>query len=87
VPAEFRPVNVSFHPDSPAADHYRRRLATPGLLDEAIAAGFSPKAGNDLHFFGGKTIAALTFVNLFVGAGSAWNAADITRSTMPSARR
>jgi hypothetical protein len=79
VPAEFRPVNVSFHPDSPAADHYRRRLAAPGLLDEAIAAGFSPNVGNDLHFFGGKTIPALTFVNLYVGAASAWNAGDMSQ--------
>jgi hypothetical protein len=74
--SDFRPVNAVFHGASPAGDHYRARLASGNLLEEAIAGGFSPNAGNDLHYFGGTTISNLTFVNLYAGDQAAWDPKD-----------
>jgi len=65
----FHPLDGIVHPQSPAGEKYRRRLAVA-----VAAAGTSPL---DLHNFGGKTIPALTFVNLYVGGRAAWAPSDI----------
>jgi hypothetical protein len=59
-----RLLNVSLLAGSPAHRAYRAR------------AGSGPRASLNLHFFGGKTIADLVFVNHYLGGSRAWAAAD-----------
>jgi hypothetical protein len=61
-------TNVTYDPASGAAAHYRRARR------EAIAGGFTPRPGLDLHRYGGKTIPALTFTNVYLGT---WAVADM----------
>jgi hypothetical protein len=62
-----RPLDVVLRPNSPAEAAYRSAVLAPG---------FEPEPGLDLRYLGGKTIAALTFTNVYVGA---WRAADRTK--------
>jgi hypothetical protein len=64
------PMNVIVAPGSPAA----RKYAAPD--DESIAAGVAPTPSHDLLFLGGKTIANLRFITLFV-CGDAWDPTEI----------
>jgi hypothetical protein len=59
-----RLLNVSLLAGSPAHRAYRARV------------GSGPRASLNLHFFGGKTIADLVFVNHYLGGSRAWAAAD-----------
>jgi hypothetical protein len=66
-----RPLDVVLRPDSPAEASYRSAVLAPG---------FEPEAGLDLRNLGGKTIPALTFANVYLGA---WDAAE--RATLDKA--
>ncbi len=59
-----RLLNVSLLAGSPAHRAYRAR------------AGSGPRASPNLHYFGGKTIADLVFVNHYLGGPDAWAYAD-----------
>jgi hypothetical protein len=73
----FRPKNVVVRADSDAGRRYRAALdEAAGALAEAIAPGFVPDHALDLHNFGGKTIADLTFANFYLGGTAAWAASD-----------
>ncbi|HEV2536454.1 MAG TPA: hypothetical protein VGU21_02970 [Streptosporangiaceae bacterium] len=58
-----RLLNVSLLAGSPAHFAYQARAGSGG-------------SGLNLHFFGGKTIADLVFVNHYLGGSGAWAAAD-----------
>ena len=59
-----RLLNVSLLAGSPAHLAYQAR------------AGFGVRPSLNLHFFGGKTIANLVFVNQYLGGSGAWAVAD-----------
>ena len=59
-----RLLNVSLLAGSPAHRAYHAR------------AGSGPRASLNLHFFGGKTIADLVFINRYLGGSGAWAYAD-----------
>jgi hypothetical protein len=59
-----RLLNVSLLAGSPAYLAYHART------------GFGPRPSLNLHFFGGKTIADLVFVNHYLGGAGAWASAD-----------
>ncbi len=61
-------TRVTYHPASEVAEHYRR------LRREAIDPAFAPSQKLDLKNYGGRTIAALTFTNVYLGK---WAAADV----------
>jgi hypothetical protein len=60
-------TSVSYHPVSEAANLYRRARG------EAIEPGFAASPKLDLKNFGGHTIPALTFTNVYLGK---WTASD-----------
>jgi hypothetical protein len=68
-----RLLNVSLLPGSPAdlAYHAPAGSCAPGPL-----AGMPPPSSLNLHFYGGKTIADLVFVNRYLGGAGAWAYAD-----------
>ena len=63
-----RLTSVSYHPASEAADHYRRARTA------ALAPEFAAQPRLDLKNFGGHTIPALTFTNVYLGT---WSTADV----------
>jgi len=67
----FHPLNGIAHPRSRAGEIYR------GRLDEARSHA-AATATLALKYYGGKTIPALTFVNLYTGSDAAWQASDRT---------
>jgi hypothetical protein len=71
-----RPMNVHVMRASKAEAKYRALTGVPFLEPEVLAPGIAPTPVHDLVFHGGKTIAALTFTNFYVG-GSAWKQSDI----------
>jgi hypothetical protein len=75
-----RPLNIVTAKGSAAERFFLERAGLPGAEapePEAIAAGLRPRPRHDLIFLGGKTIADLTFTNLFVGGSSSWQTSDI----------
>ncbi|HEX6490361.1 MAG TPA: hypothetical protein VF002_03175 [Gaiellaceae bacterium] len=64
-PAPSPYMNVHVAPDSAAATSYRAQSA--------------PAADLVLRYFGGRTIADLVFVNLFVGGENRWDHDDVAR--------
>jgi hypothetical protein len=74
----LRPMNIYVRRGSRAEDKYRALGGVPGLEPEQIAPGVPPTPRHDLLFHGGKTIANLTFTNLYVGGG-AWAQSDIQK--------
>jgi hypothetical protein len=62
-----RPLDVVLRPNSPAEAAYRSAVLAPG---------FEAEPGLDLRYLGGKTIAALTFTNVYLGT---WTATDRTK--------
>jgi hypothetical protein len=65
---KFRPANGVYHPDKSAGAIHRKRLEY--AVQKAAGAPLN------LHYFGGRTWSAMTFVNLYVGGASAWTAND-----------
>ena len=63
-----RLTSVSYHPAYEAADHYRRARTA------ALAPEFAAQPRLDLKNFGGHTIPALTFTNVYLGT---WSTADV----------
>jgi hypothetical protein len=57
-----------------AGAHYRA-----GRASAARAPGFPAESGNNLHFFGGKTIEHLTFTNVYLGGKTAWSSDDVQK--------
>ena len=47
------------------------------MASRPLAAGFLPRPSLNLHFFGGKTIADLIYVNRYLGGPGAWDPADV----------
>lgn len=77
----FRPLNIvalSPRPEEETADRAPLHEAVG-----AIAPGIPPTPEHDLIFNGGKTIAALNFVNIYVAGDTAWNSND--RASIDSA--
>src|SRR3954469_14758926 len=72
---DFRPLNVTLAPRSRALAAYAARA---GVSAEALAAGFDPRPDLDMTFRGGRTVADLSFVNLYLGGAAAWDASDRT---------
>jgi hypothetical protein len=70
---DFRPLNVTLRPESPALDAY---AAQAKVSPDVIAAGFNPRPDLDLTYRGGRTIAHLNFVNCYLGGAQAWDEAD-----------
>lgn len=66
---QFRPANGVYHPGKRAGAIHRKRLEN---AVRKVAAG----SRLNLHYFGGRTWPAMTFVNLYVGGASAWAASD-----------
>lgn len=54
-----RPLNVVLRPRSPAEAAYRSAVLAPG---------FERQPGLDLRYLGGRTIARLTFTNVYLGS-------------------
>ncbi|PYJ77121.1 MAG: hypothetical protein DME69_11445, partial [Verrucomicrobia bacterium] len=78
--ANRRPLNIVTAKGSSAERFFLERAGLPGAEapePEAIAPGLRPRRRHDLIFHGGKTIADLTFTNLFVGGSSSWQKSDI----------
>ena len=73
-----RPLNVNVMPGSKVAKLCRSYAGLPGRAPtgEAIAPGLPRTPAQDLRFRGGKTIAQLTFTNLYVGGNPAWDPSD-----------
>ena len=67
---QFQPAAGVYHPNKGAGAIHRKRL------ENAVrkAAG-SPL---NLRYFGGRTWPAMSFVNLYVGGASAWDASDMS---------
>jgi hypothetical protein len=74
-----RLLNVSLLAGSKAHHAYSARagMSVSELTADQLAAGFPPRPSLNLHDFGGKTIADLTFVNHYLGGSAAWDSADI----------
>src|SRR5690349_13807166 len=72
---DFRPLNVTLAPRSRALAAYAARA---GVSADALAAGFDPRPDLDLTARGGRTVADLSFVNLYLGGAAAWDASDRT---------
>jgi hypothetical protein len=70
---DFRPLNVTLRPESPALEAYATQAK---VAPDAIAAGFNPRPDLDLTYRGGRTITSLNFVNCYLGGAQAWDAAD-----------
>ena len=78
--ANRRPLNIVTAKGSSAERFFLERAGLPGAEaaePEAIVPGLRPRRRHDLIFHGGKTIADLTFTNLFVGDSSSWRKSDI----------
>src|SRR5436190_7587360 len=76
-----RPLKVFVKPGSKAewicrnyAAHGKAKPKEPPVA-EALAPGFAPRPGLNLHDRGGRIINDLVYTNFFVG-GSAWSAQD-----------
>jgi hypothetical protein len=70
--AALQVLSVAVAPQRVADAGYPEALGAPRLL----APGIAPNPALDLQFHGGKTIAAMSFVNVYLGSG--WPAADRT---------
>ena len=79
--ANRRPLNIVTAKGSSArAILSRPSRAAPGAKHQSRNdghRGMRPRRRHDLIFHGGKTIADLTFTNLFVGGSSSWRKSDI----------
>jgi hypothetical protein len=75
VSTDFRPLNVTLRPQSPALKAY---AAHAGIASDSIAAGFTPRPDLDLTYRGGHTIKDLVFVNCYLGGAHAWQPTDRT---------
>jgi hypothetical protein len=76
---QIRPMNVTLRQRSKAEKVFRAKAFMPGKRGasaRAIAPGLHPTPAHDLKFRGGKTIAALTFTNFYVGGTKAWKKFD-----------
>lgn len=71
-----RPMNILVRRGSRAELKYRSPAGVPFLQPEVIASGIPPTPAHDLLYHGGRTIADLTFVNLYVG-GASWQQSDM----------
>jgi hypothetical protein len=71
--AGTRLLNVAYSPRTGAGDLYKALQARATEL----APGFEPGAGLDLTFHGGKTIADLTYTNIYLGGESEWSKSDV----------
>lgn len=67
---QFRPANGVYHPDKRAGAIHRARL-------ESTVRKASGSRLN-LHYYGGRTWPAMTFVNLYAGGASAWDPSDMS---------
>lgn len=76
TPRRPRPMNVYVARHSHADVKYRALAGVPDLQPEVLAPGLPPTPPHDLHYHGGRTIAALKYKNFYV-AGSAWSQADM----------
>ena len=74
--SQKRPMNVVARRGSHAEDKYRAFGGVHGLEPEQLAPGMARTPAHDLLYHGGRTIAALTFTNFYVGA-DAWPQSDI----------
>ena len=70
-----RPLRVVLAHGSQAEKGFHARVSMPQI--EAIAPGIAPSPAHDLIFHGGHTIAALAFMNFYVGGSAAWKSSDI----------
>jgi hypothetical protein len=72
---DFRPLNVTLRPESPALEAY---ASTAKVTPDVIAAGFDPRPDLDLTYRGGRTIRDLVFINCYLGGAKAWAQTDRT---------
>jgi hypothetical protein len=73
-------MNVVVAKGSQAEKFFAGRRGLPGGEEanpEVIVPGIPPRPAHDLRFHGGRTIASLTFTNLYIGAAQSWNPSDI----------
>jgi hypothetical protein len=79
----LRKLNVALAPESLAQVKVAPPPTTPEPLGTvhaaSLAPGFEPRPSWNLASWGGRTIADLVFVNLYVGGVAVWAAADIER--------
>lgn len=71
----MRPLHVLAAPGPVADAAYRGTEGAPQA--GAIAPGIAPTPAHDLVFHGGKTIADLAYVNLYLGGQAAWADSDV----------
>ena len=79
APAARRLLNVSLLGGSGAHRAYDDRSGSSisELTADELTAGFPPRPGLNLRFFGGRTIAHLVFANHYLGGAAARVSADI----------
>ena len=70
-PAPVQVLNVACAPGSEATSCYVEALGRPRV----IAPGIPPNAAYDLRYHGGRTIPAMTYLNVYLG--SSWTASDM----------
>ena len=78
--AKFRPMNVVVAKGSQAERFFAEHRGLPGgeaAHPEVLPPGIPARPAHDLQFHGGRTLADLTFTNLYVGGTSSWNPSDI----------
>jgi hypothetical protein len=71
--AGVRLLNVAYSPGTGAGELYKAVQAQAAEL----ASGVEAEAGLDLTFHGGKTIADLTYTNIYLGGRSEWSQSDV----------
>jgi hypothetical protein len=68
-----RLLNVAYSPKTAVGELYKEVQARATEL----APGFEAEEGLDLTFHGGKTIADLTYTNIYLGGESEWSRSDV----------
>lgn len=73
----IKAMKVYVRPGSDAEKLRKPPSARRAPAPDEIVPGFPPTPEHDLKFRGGRTIAKLSFLNLFVGGAASWSQSDV----------
>lgn len=74
-----RPLNVTAHPGSRCAHHYRKWSGLPGgPINSQLVTGAPATPDQDLHYRGGRVLQNLSYVNLYVSGEEGWSSSDVS---------